>query len=107
MSRYLSEGRHVNSTTSFTQPRRFITAQLYAYAYPRKEIRKYYRANLEFELRKWLAKTFSDKQNLMPTVEQFVNTAYWSAIWLIICGPILFYLIFCRCCKCCKRNQGT
>ena len=94
----MEEGRHVQSTTRFAQPRRFITAQLYTYTYIRKEIRRIYRRRGEFELRQWLARTFPDQPNLMPTVEGAVNAVYWGALWLLLCGPICFYLLCCRCC---------
>ena len=57
---YIDEGKFVNSTTSFEQPRRFIPLQLYVYTYPRKEIRKFYRARVEYDLRVFLAKQFPD-----------------------------------------------
>ena len=108
LSSYIDENRQGNSTTSFAQPRRFMTLQLYIYTYPRKTIRNIYRQHIEWELRRFLAYSAPSFGNLMPHVTEVVHYVYWSLIWLIIAGPSCLYLVCCRlrCCRGKKTEQN-
>ena len=105
LGHYIDTEHQGNSTTSFAQPRRFYPPQLYLYAYPRKDIRNYYRQHLEWELRVWLDYLFPNSGNLMPKLANVVDAIYWTLVWLILAGPSCFYLIFCRCLGCCGRGK--
>ena len=54
IQKYIKEEGYLKSTYSFKQPGRIFVPQLYLYTYPVKELRRWYRSNLEMKVNQFI-----------------------------------------------------